>query len=180
MPNAVVTSKQMTTAGHPEFDIRYRRRKNCQGFEMDSDPRCVYVAEDRALAEAVVGWLAAQGIPAEVMDRPAPDGLEGLGALSGFSAAAQEVWVSDSSASHRARQLLVEHEQKLRAKREDRVGAVDVVCEECGETTAFPAAEQGTVQECPHCQAFLDVPDPDEDWGDDFGEDVTEKRDEDE
>ena len=28
----------------------------------------------------------------------------------------------------------------------------------------FPAEKAGTVQECPNCMAYLDVPDPDGEW----------------
>lgn len=34
---------------------------------------------------------------------------------------------------------------------------IEVLCEECGERTSFPAAQRGSVQECPHCGTFLDV-----------------------
>lgn len=34
---------------------------------------------------------------------------------------------------------------------------VDVRCEECGKETKFPAAERGSVQNCPHCGAYVDV-----------------------
>ena len=32
-------------------------------------------------------------------------------------------------------------------------------CEDCGKPTTFPASKQGSVQTCPHCGAYLDVPD---------------------
>lgn len=35
--------------------------------------------------------------------------------------------------------------------------AVQVTCEECGKASSFPAAQRGTVQDCPHCGASVDV-----------------------
>jgi hypothetical protein len=36
-------------------------------------------------------------------------------------------------------------------------GLVEAVCEECGKVATFPTAQRGSVQECPHCRAFIDV-----------------------
>ncbi len=45
------------------------------------------------------------------------------------------------------------------------------VCEECGKSSEWPAEVMGTTETCPHCQAYMDIPDPDDDWsGVDFGE----------
>jgi hypothetical protein len=47
--------------------------------------------------------------------------------------------------------------------------AIEAVCEECGGHAMFPAAQRGSVQQCPHCNAYLDVGDEDApgDWGED-------------
>jgi hypothetical protein len=34
---------------------------------------------------------------------------------------------------------------------------LEIVCEECRKSTFFPAAKKGTVQECLHCGAYVDV-----------------------
>ena len=34
---------------------------------------------------------------------------------------------------------------------------MEVVCEECGQTSSFPATQQGSLQDCPHCGASVDV-----------------------
>jgi hypothetical protein len=36
----------------------------------------------------------------------------------------------------------------------------------------------GTTENCPHCTQYMDIPDPDDDWGDvDFGTDDEEPHD---
>ena len=35
---------------------------------------------------------------------------------------------------------------------------IQMECEGCGRTVTFPATELGTVQECPECGGYLDVP----------------------
>jgi hypothetical protein len=40
----------------------------------------------------------------------------------------------------------------------DKEGAeIEVVCEECDRRASFPLAQEGSVQVCPHCRAYLDV-----------------------
>ena len=34
---------------------------------------------------------------------------------------------------------------------------IEVVCDECGQRSAFPAAQGGSVQQCRHCGAYVDV-----------------------
>ncbi len=38
------------------------------------------------------------------------------------------------------------------------LGQVSLVCEACGRTASFPGKARGTVQSCPRCREFLDVP----------------------
>jgi hypothetical protein len=63
---------------------------------------------------------------------------------------------------------------------EDDDSFVRVTCEECGETSDFPASQRGSVQECLHCASYVDVeeggepeeldaPGPDEDDEDEVG-----------
>jgi hypothetical protein len=131
---------------------------------MDQNRRCVFVADDPSHAEAVVGWLAAQDISARALDASSLGGMDGLGAVAGAGAHGLEVWVDAPDDAEMARRLLIEFEARRRADRAAHSGTVDVVCEECGKGATFPAAEQGTVQECPHCGGFLDVPEPDDEW----------------
>lgn len=141
---------------------------------MYRDPRCVLVADTLAEAEAAIGWLAAQDITARVVEENTLGGLDGLNALTGVGARGWEVWVDRDEVAGRARELLSADEAAKVAKRQSRTGTVEVTCEECGQAAVFPAAEQGTIQDCPHCGKMIDVPDPDEDW------DVGEPEDDDE
>src|SRR5437762_4778460 len=142
------------------------------------DPKCVHVDDNLAHAQVVVGWLGAHGIEAEVMNEMTLGGFEGLVSIlpSKLSFRGVEVWVNDPADADRARQLIADHAAELQATRASRTGEVEAVCEECGQTTTFTAAEQGTVQQCPHCGAYLDVPDPGEESDDDFGAEGVEGR----
>ena len=52
-----------------------------------------------------------------------------------------------------------------------RTGTVTAVCEECGKSSEWPATAMGTTETCPHCTAYMDIPDPEDDWSEvDFGE----------
>jgi hypothetical protein len=58
----------------------------------------------------------------------------------------------------------------IQERRASRTGNVTVVCEECGKSSDWPATAMGTTEYCPHCQAYMDIPDPEDDWSDvDFG-----------
>lgn len=143
----------------------------------DRDPRCVFVTEEHTTAVALAEYLTGKGFPAEVAPA-APIGQ--TGDSLGFSEAAPpglEVRVSDPARAADARELLAEHaevvEQARAAakRRAERTGTVSATCEECGAASDWEAAEMGTTQDCPHCGAYMDVPDPDESWdGVDFGE----------
>ena len=34
---------------------------------------------------------------------------------------------------------------------------LEVLCEECNQTSSFPSEQAGTVQSCPRCGAYVDV-----------------------
>lgn len=134
------------------------------------DPRCVFVADSPVLAEVVALWLVDQGVPARVMNPATLGGLVGLTpwSLTGVSSSGIEVWVDDAARAPQALQLLAEHEQ-FRAEKSAAPAAdaapVEAVCEECGQVSPFPASQRGTLQECPHCGGYLDVPGGDaDDW----------------
>jgi hypothetical protein len=66
------------------------------------------------------------------------------------------VYVSRSDAEQ-AVAVIREHE-RLQAERSSGQGPqVEATCDGCGKTAAFPTAQRGTVQNCPHCGAYLDV-----------------------
>ena len=137
------------------------------------DQRCVYVVDNLADGGLVIALLGEEGIEAEIINSATLGGLEGVASLAPRAGIkGMEVWVHDLSKVQRATQLLEERFEQVRARRaqrEARTGTIDAVCEECGKSSTFPASQAGTVQDCPHCQRYMDVPDPDDEWNQDFG-----------
>jgi Putative prokaryotic signal transducing protein len=127
------------------------------------DPKCVFVGNNFAEAEAVVVRLGHEGIPAQVMNSATLGGLDGLThwSATGVAAAGIEVWVNDPDDVPRATRLLNEQKAALVAARSEEKGPVAVECDECGQVTDFPARDRNSVQSCPNCGAFLDVEDED-------------------
>jgi hypothetical protein len=117
------------------------------------DPKCVFVATGFGQADVVAGWLQEHGIPAEVMNR---ETLGGMISPLLTTATGVEVWVVNPEQAPEAIQLLGERTVEL-ATSKPSGPPVEVVCEECGKTSTFPAEQQGSVQNCPHCNAYLDV-----------------------
>ncbi|MCE9565931.1 MAG: DUF2007 domain-containing protein [Planctomycetes bacterium] len=139
------------------------------------DPKCVFVAKDGASANLIAGVLIGAGFPAEVMNEATLGGFEGItGLVPGFSHKGVEVWVTDPAHVDPAKQFLEEEMKTIEAekqKRDARTGTVTVACEECGKSSDWPANAMGTTEVCPHCTAYMDIPDPDDQWADvDFGD----------
>lgn len=126
------------------------------------DPRCVLVTDTMAIAVVAATWLTDNDIAAQVMDQNTLGGLEGLTSWLGVSARGLEVWVDDPARVDEARALLAEHEAALaqRASEAEQRGPTEVVCEECGQSSVFPAEQYGTTQECPKCNVYVDVEEP--------------------
>ncbi|MDB5306674.1 MAG: hypothetical protein JWO38_876 [Gemmataceae bacterium] len=140
----------------------------------DRHPQCVLVAPEMTTARALAEWLTDKGFPAEVVT-PGPVATPGdsLG-LSEETFTALEIRVADPEHVGPARTKIAEQKEALEAlviqvlkrKRADRTGTVTAVCEDCGKPSDWPATEMGTTQICPHCDSYMDVPDPEDDWGD--------------
>jgi hypothetical protein len=62
--------------------------------------------------------------------------------------------------AERAKRLLFELEARDHKETQEAETSppIEAVCEECGGRASFPAAQRGSVQQCPHCGAYLDVP----------------------
>lgn len=128
------------------------------------DPKCVFVADSPGMAEVVVLFLGRNNITAQVMDPETLGGFLGLTPLSstGISANGIEVWVREQATAEQARELIAQREEVLKekaARAATRLGTVKAECDECGKSTEFPAADAGSVQDCPHCGEYMDVPD---------------------
>lgn len=135
---------------------------------INRNPRCVYVSDTLGLAEIVATWLNDQEIAADVMDTATLGGFDGKTSITPWVASNRgiEVWVPEGDVD-RAQELLAAKTEEFRLiaeRRASRTGTVEVVCEECGRGATFPASAAGTVEDCPHCGAYLDVADPDENW----------------
>lgn len=141
------------------------------------NPETVFLAENIKLAEAVIQLLASNGIAAEAFASTAQTESEPITGMSEVAPIEQlEIRVSDPTKAAAARDLLSTAEnaaavRAIREKRMQRTGTVTAVCEECGKSSEWPADTMGTTDTCPHCEAYLDIPDPDDDWsGVDFGQ----------
>jgi len=118
---------------------------------------CVYRAADLGEADIVAAWLADHGINAQVTNRnPAMN----LYVPSVVSPKGIELCVVDPAQAERAEALIREHLEQRKEKTDEPAPSrtIDAVCEECGKASRFPFAQRGSVQTCPHCGQYLDVP----------------------
>ena len=132
------------------------------------DPKCVFVTNDPGLADVLVTCLGHEGIEAQVMNRATLGGLLGLTvfSLTGVSADGIEVWVKNPDDVPRALQI-ISAEQEARSQRtaaQEESGPVNATCEECGRDSTFAGKYRGSVQDCPHCGKYMDVPGDDGDF----------------
>jgi hypothetical protein len=140
------------------------------------DQRCVYVANFQHEVALVIGLLGEEGIEAVAVNDATLGGLEGVvGIVPRAGIKGIEVWVPDVSRVDEARAILNRRMQEVNVAknaRQSRTGTDIVSCTECGAKSLFPAALRGTVQNCPECQQFIDIPDPDDqtEWPGDFGD----------
>lgn len=128
------------------------------------DPISVYTPGNNVEAHMICGWLEDRGVPAFAMDDQSLAGTWLLGLLPQVHK--PKIWVERSDAE-KAKTLLAQYEEELIARqeklKESPLGTepISVVCEECGQTSEFPSNERGTIQNCPHCRAYIDVGDMD-------------------
>ena len=124
---------------------------------MPRDMICVYRAFDVAEADIVAAWLAEQGITVHVKNR---NSAINLYVPSVVAPRGIEVCVVDPAQADRAKELLRVHADESAVKKlHDTAGAdIEAVCEECGKASRFPFAQRASVQTCPHCRQYVDVP----------------------
>ncbi|MCP4592151.1 MAG: DUF2007 domain-containing protein [bacterium] len=121
---------------------------------MPSDMKTVYRAASVEEADIIVAWLDEQGIAAMVKDRAVAGTIE-IPTL--FTPRGIEVCVPDPEQAKQAVAALKEHYAK-QAQADDSDRVIEATCEACGKASPFPQAQHGLVQNCPHCNAYLDVP----------------------
>jgi hypothetical protein len=124
---------------------------------MHDEINIVYRATSVGQADVIVAWLQEQGINALVVNR---DEVGTLNVPVLFGTHGVEIGVTDAAQAERATVLLRDHYQHAPASSSAPGSGptVEAVCEECGEKAVFPYAQRGTVQDCPHCGEFVDVP----------------------
>ncbi|HEX4142199.1 MAG TPA: DUF2007 domain-containing protein [Pirellulales bacterium] len=130
------------------------------------DPVAVYQATTNIEAQLIKLWLVESGIEACVLEDLSTAGSWLFGVLPEIHK--PQVWVSKSDVE-RVRPMIEQFETELaernRVKKQIRsdVGPpIDIVCDECHQPSVFAANQRGTIQECSHCGAFVDVGEVDE------------------
>lgn len=126
---------------------------------MARDPLCVYYANSADEAEFVVAWLGGRGVAARIKEwwryeetaltYPAVDTPFGI-----------EICVEHTKDVARAWTMLRD-DFALPTERDLHVTqgiSIDATCESCGVSASFPQHLRKSVQTCPNCGEFLDVP----------------------
>jgi hypothetical protein len=141
------------------------------------DPVAVYNAANNLQAHFVRDALSDSGVDAFVTEDISQVGTWMGGLVPELHK--PQVWVEQADIE-RAKAVLDQFEARIRELRERDTGeggiesAIEVVCEECGQRTMFPSAQRGSVQQCQHCRAFVDVGDTGETATERFEEEKTE------
>jgi hypothetical protein len=123
------------------------------------DPVIAYNAATNVEAQLIKLLLASAGIEAAATEDLSLAGVWMFGVLPEIHK--PQVWVSSHDQA-RAQQILEDYERELAERTqasEDQPGAetIEVVCEDCHRASTFPSSQRGTVQDCPHCGAYVDV-----------------------
>jgi hypothetical protein len=123
-----------------------------------SKPVVVYEAEHNIEAGLICEYLERNGIESHATLEESVVGLWAFGRLPGIHR--PRIWV-DEPLAESAKSLLAKYEAE-RLRRQGRSGdddaaTIEVVCEDCGASSAFPASQRGSVQDCKHCGAYVDV-----------------------
>jgi hypothetical protein len=124
-----------------------------------SEPEVVeiYRAKNNLQASLLAQTLNEIGIQAQVQ--------EGWDRSSGLEPSGTALW-SDAprilvfaDQAQLARQILLGWEEQKRQEeaRAAESPPIEAACEKCGKTTSFPASQHGSVQNCAHCHAYVDV-----------------------
>lgn len=118
------------------------------------DPVKIYAATSNVEAQMICRLLQSAGVDAFAGEDLSVAGIWLGGTIPGVFDAG--IYVSRADAE-RAAAVIRQHEQQEAERSSAHGTEVEATCEECGKTASFPAAQRGTVQNCPHCGAFLDV-----------------------
>lgn len=129
-----------------------------------TNPVTAYVASTNLEAQLLKVLLHEAGVEAHVSEDNSLAGLWAFGTLPEIHR--PRIWVSEADLN-RAQLLLKDYDARASeralvrqqaADSED--AAIEVLCEECNKKSTFPATQRGTIADCPHCGAYVDVGDP--------------------
>lgn len=127
------------------------------------DPIAAYNARDNFEAEYVKNLLCAADIEAHITEDVSVVGWSIMGPIPEIHK--PQVWINRED-TDRAKPVLREYAQHMADRaleRSERLNpsesVLQVPCESCDELLSFPEALRGSVQECPHCRAYVDVDD---------------------
>jgi hypothetical protein len=131
------------------------------------EPLKIYTAATNVEAHLIVVMLETNGIEAFAEEDQSGVSQFAFGTLSQFHQ--PNVWI-DKSAAKATAELIRGFEERKRERAKPDVGnaQIQVECEECGKVSSFSKSLNGTVQDCSHCRAYVDVGELD--WDVDFGE----------
>lgn len=129
------------------------------------EPYKVYTAATNIEAHMIAKMLEANDIDVFVEEDLSGVSLWAFGTITQYHK--PDVWIEKSSAQA-AVELIRQSENRQRelANAKSDPPETYALCEECGRESLFAGKYAGTVQECPHCGAFMDVGDLDWDWDD--------------
>lgn len=135
------------------------------------DPRTIFTSDDLSVAEVVTDWLSKQGKEVELVRHFKESDGVGLTTLSDSQSTSHvEIHVKNIDDVAEVKKLLIENQESIlqeAQKRDEKVPEqIAFPCDHCEETAVYPGVMQGTVQECPHCGEYLDIPGGEEefDW----------------
>jgi len=140
------------------------------------DPFAAYNAANNLEAHLVCNLLNDAGIESFVIEDLSQVGVWLGGLIPEIHK--PQVWIERADIE-KVKPLLEEYERRGAERQREQANAppIEVVCEECGKRSSFPATQEGSLQDCPHCGASVDVGEVAfEGWDEVSGED--EERDE--
>jgi hypothetical protein len=120
------------------------------------DPVVGYKPASQREAQLVLIALADAGIDASIIEDTSQVGLwsDDRDALQ----SRPQIWIERDDVA-RAALALHEYERRVAELRDpERESApIEVTCESCGQQSSFPGECRGSVENCPHCHAYVDV-----------------------
>jgi len=124
---------------------------------MKSDLIPVFYASSVSEADVMAAWLEEQDVRTFVKDRHAAAMLQTPLMIAPKGIA---VCVGNEADAQRARQLLDHHFEMIRRRNHPAENSRQIAtfCESCGTTSMLPFDQRGSVQNCPKCHEYVDVP----------------------